>query len=243
MALTTRVWGLGQAAGARRGARRHLRPVLCASRPGLRCGRATSWSPRWPAAPSTRPRTSLTDLGLPLRVEEGRRVDPKVPEGRVVRRSRRAGLDDAAAAQREGVAERGRAGAGRAACWSAPPSGRRSCGCKADGLGLLRTVDVRTQRLPGRRHRRAVAGRRDQGRGCRAARQPRRARRHLRDARCHRRRRRPGPPKCCASRGFRVAVVGSYPYPGVRRASSCGRTRAAGFQVAPGDAISLEVSR
>jgi beta-lactam-binding protein with PASTA domain len=43
--------------------------------------------------------------------------------------------------------------------------------------------------------------------------------------------------------GFRVAVVGSYPYPGIRPGIVLRQNPRSGFQVAPGDAISLEVSR
>jgi beta-lactam-binding protein with PASTA domain len=45
------------------------------------------------------------------------------------------------------------------------------------------------------------------------------------------------------SRGFRVAVVGNHPYPGVPAGIVIRQTPAGGFQVAPGEAISLEVSR
>jgi serine/threonine-protein kinase len=45
------------------------------------------------------------------------------------------------------------------------------------------------------------------------------------------------------SRGLRVAVVGGQPYPGVRPGIVIRQTPDGGFQVAPGDAISLEVSR
>jgi eukaryotic-like serine/threonine-protein kinase len=44
-------------------------------------------------------------------------------------------------------------------------------------------------------------------------------------------------------RGFRVAVVGNHPYPGVEPGVVIRQTPAGGFQVAPGEAISLEVSR
>ncbi len=44
-------------------------------------------------------------------------------------------------------------------------------------------------------------------------------------------------------RGFRVAVVGHQPYPGVPPGIVLRQSPQAGFQVAPGDAISLEVSR
>jgi serine/threonine-protein kinase len=45
------------------------------------------------------------------------------------------------------------------------------------------------------------------------------------------------------SRGFRVAVVGEQPYPGVPAGIVLRQTPQAGFQVAPGEPISLEVSR
>lgn len=44
-------------------------------------------------------------------------------------------------------------------------------------------------------------------------------------------------------RGFRVAVVGDHPYPGVPAGIVIRQAPAGGFQIAPGEAISLEVSR
>jgi eukaryotic-like serine/threonine-protein kinase len=44
-------------------------------------------------------------------------------------------------------------------------------------------------------------------------------------------------------RGFRVAVVGSNPYPGVPSGVVLRQSPQGGFQIAPGEAISLEVSR
>jgi eukaryotic-like serine/threonine-protein kinase len=45
------------------------------------------------------------------------------------------------------------------------------------------------------------------------------------------------------NRGFRVAVVGSNPYPGVAAGIVIRQSPQAGFQIAPGEPISLEVSR
>jgi serine/threonine-protein kinase len=45
------------------------------------------------------------------------------------------------------------------------------------------------------------------------------------------------------ARGFRVAVVGSLPYPGVAAGVVLRQSPQAGFQIAPGEPISLEVSR
>ena len=44
-------------------------------------------------------------------------------------------------------------------------------------------------------------------------------------------------------RGFRVAVVGEHPYPGVPAGVVLRQNPQAGFQIAPGEPISLEVSR
>src|SRR5262245_1771795 len=44
-------------------------------------------------------------------------------------------------------------------------------------------------------------------------------------------------------RGFRVAVVGSTPYPGVAAGIVIRQTPQSGFQIAPGEPISLEVRR
>ena len=45
------------------------------------------------------------------------------------------------------------------------------------------------------------------------------------------------------NRGFRVAVVGTAPYPGVPAGIVLRQSPQAGFQIAPGEPISLEVSR
>ncbi|MCY4028803.1 MAG: PASTA domain-containing protein [Acidobacteria bacterium] len=45
------------------------------------------------------------------------------------------------------------------------------------------------------------------------------------------------------TRGFRVSVVADHPYPGVPSGVILRQAPAAGFQIAPGEAISLEVSR
>jgi beta-lactam-binding protein with PASTA domain len=44
-------------------------------------------------------------------------------------------------------------------------------------------------------------------------------------------------------KGFRVAVVGEHPYPGVPAGIVLRQSPQGGFQIAPGEPISLEVSR
>ena len=45
------------------------------------------------------------------------------------------------------------------------------------------------------------------------------------------------------TRGFRVSVVGDHPYPGVPGGVVLRQSPQAGFQIAPGEPISIEVSR
>ena len=45
------------------------------------------------------------------------------------------------------------------------------------------------------------------------------------------------------ARGFRVTVVGDHPYPGLPEGIVLRHSPRAGFQIAPGESISLEVSR
>ena len=45
------------------------------------------------------------------------------------------------------------------------------------------------------------------------------------------------------ARGFRVAVVGDHPYPGVPPGIVLRQNPQAGFQISPGETISLEISR
>ena len=45
------------------------------------------------------------------------------------------------------------------------------------------------------------------------------------------------------AKGFRVAVVGEHPYPGVPAGIVLRQRPDGGFQIAPGEPISLEVSR
>ena len=63
------------------------------------------------------------------------------------------------------------------------------------------------------------------------------------DAGHHRRQRRHARPICCGLDGFRVAVVGDHPYPGVPAGVVLRQSPQAGFQIAPGEPISIEVSR
>jgi eukaryotic-like serine/threonine-protein kinase len=240
MALTTRVWGLGKllvvaaalvatyfvffAAAARFALR--SRDVIVPALVGTSVNDAS---------------TAVNDLGLTLRVEDARRVDAKIPEGRVVsqepapgsttRRPRTvkvwlsAGSRAPVVPQLVGTSDRS-----------------AQLRLQADGLRLMRTVEIRSgdypvdlvvgQWPPASSKSADVAllvNRGEQGTtyvmpdviGVDAARAADVLRNH----------------------GFRVAIVGSYPYPGIRPGIVLRQNPRSGFQVAPGEAISLEVSR
>jgi serine/threonine-protein kinase len=240
MALSTRVWGFGKllviagglvatfviffAASARIALR--SRDVVVPALAGRTVNQASA---------------ALGELGLMLRVEEGRRVDPRVPEGRVVLQEPPAG----STTRRPRSVKVWLSAGARAPVVPLLVGGTERAArlrLHGDGLNLLRTVDVRTSDYPidvvvGQWPAAETKGadvvllvnRGERGAtyvmpdvigldGERAA-------------------------AVLRSYGFRVAVVGSYPYPGIRAGIVLRQNPRSGFQVAPGDAISLEVSR
>jgi serine/threonine-protein kinase len=184
---------------------------------------------------------ALGELGLLLRVEEGRRVDPRVPEGRVVLQEPAAG---STTRRPRSVKVWLSAGARAPVVPLLVGATERAAQLRlhGDGLNLLRTVDVRTNDYPvdvvvGQWPAADTKGadvvllvnRGERGKtyvmpdviGLEGN----------------------GAADVLRSFGFRVAVVGSYPYPGIRPGIVLRQNPRAGFQVAPGEAISLEVSR
>ena len=114
-------------------------------------------------------------------------------------------------------------------------------GSQGDGLNLLGRGDP-VGRLPRRHRHRPMAAGQGEGRRRRAAGQSQRARRHLRDARRDRARRSKAA-DLLRGWGFRASVVGILSLSRHRPDIVLRQSPRAGFQVAPGDAISLEVSR
>jgi serine/threonine-protein kinase len=183
----------------------------------------------------------LTDLGLALRVEDSRRVDPKVPPGRVVAQDPRAGtttrsqrsvkvwLSDGPSATvvPPVVGESERSAQMRVQAAALPPA----------GLAEFRSADyaagvVVAQWPPAETRAATVAllvnrGEAEAGYvmpdliGADGLRAADLLRRH----------------------GFRVAVVGEHPYAGVPPGTVIRQRPQGGFRVAPGDPISFEVSR
>ncbi len=183
----------------------------------------------------------LAALGLMLRVEEGRRVDPRVPEGRVMLQDPPAG---STTRRPRSVKVWLSAGARAPVVPLLVGASERAAQLRlhGDGLNLLRIVDVRTSDYPVD----VVVGQWPAAetkaadvvllvnRGERGATYVMPDVIGLEGT---------GAADVLRSYGFRVAVVGSYPYPGVPTGIVLRQNPRAGFQVAPGEAISLEVSR
>ena len=184
---------------------------------------------------------ALADAGLDLRVEEGRRIDPKVPAGQVLAQEPQPGLRT----RRDRSVKVWISGGPRANMIpSLVGESERTVELrvKQEGLQLLAASEVRSadypagaviaQTPPPRSAASQVAvlvNRGERGatyvmpdligvNGDRAA-------------------------DLLRARGFRVAVVGDHPYPGVPSGIVLRQNPQGGFQISPGETISLEVSR
>ena len=186
-------------------------------------------------------RTLLADNGLNLRIEEGLRVDPKVPAGQVLEQDPAAGIRT----RRERTVKVWVSAGPRA---TVVPSligeSERAAQLRVqeEGLQLVAASEVRSadypsgtviaQTPPPKTNAADVAlliNRGERGmtyvmtdligiNGGRAA-------------------------DVLRARGFRVAVVGDHPYPGVPPGIVLRQNPQAGFQISPGETISLEISR
>jgi serine/threonine-protein kinase len=183
----------------------------------------------------------LIDAGLTLKVEEGHRVDPVVPAGHVITQEPAAG----ARTRRERSVKVWISGGPRVMKVPAlVGESERSAQVLVaqDGLRLLPTAEIRSanypidaviaQSPPAEANAAEVAMLVNRGErattyvmpdligvnGDRAA-------------------------DVLRTRGFRVSLVGDHPYPGVPAGIVLRQSPQGGFQVGPGDPISLEVSR
>jgi len=185
--------------------------------------------------------TMLADLGLTLRVDENRRVDPKVPAGQILQQDPLAGV----------TARRPRSvkvwvSLGKDAATIPDLTGQTErtaeVRVRQDGLVLASVTEIQSgDYQPDTVVAQAPApGTRGDtvsilvNRGARSTTyvmpdligvDGERSADYLR------------------GRGFRVAVVSSHPYPGLPAGVVIKQTPVGGFQIAPGEAISLEVSR
>jgi beta-lactam-binding protein with PASTA domain len=240
MALKTRVWGAGKLlllAGAL------ILTYLLFAAAAMRIALKT----REVEVPSLVGRTVndasavLADAGLDLRVEEGRRIDPKVPAGQVLAQDPQPGLRTR---RDRSVKVWISAGPRASTIPSLVGESERTVELrvKQEGLQLLAASEVRSadypagaviaQTPPPKSAASQVAvlvNRGERGatyvmpdligvNGDRAA-------------------------DLLRTRGFRVAVVGDHPYPGVPSGIVLRQNPQGGFQISPGETISLEVSR
>jgi eukaryotic-like serine/threonine-protein kinase len=184
---------------------------------------------------------ALNEAGLHLKVEENKRLDPKVPAGHIVTQDPAAG----GKTRRERSVKVWISAGPRS--MSVPSLGGESertarLRLQQEGLGLSGVAEIRSADYPsgtvvaqfpgpkssaaqvallvnhGERGARYVMPDLIGVNGDRAA-------------------------EVLRTRGFRVSVVGEHPYPGVPQGIVLRQNPHAGFQIAPGEPISLEVSR
>ena len=240
MALSSRVWGAGKLLAPARGPRRDLSSFCISFDPISPFARARSRAE--PCRPvGERCVVTLEEIGLTLRVDDNRRVDDKVPAGHVL-------LQDPPSGLRVRSQRSVHVWISQGAAVTLVPSllgdTERSARVRLDqdGLTLAGTAEIRTHDYPADAviaqdpapTTRGTAVALLVNRGERGASyvmpdligvDGERAAEFLR------------------KRGFRVAVVGTQPYPGVPAGIVIRQTPAGGFQIAPGEAMALEVSR
>lgn len=240
MALTTRVWSAGKLlllAGAL------LVTYLLFAAASMRLALKTREVLVPPLAGRTVNEASalLADAGLTLKVEEGARIDPKVPAGQILAQEPQAGIST----RRQRSVKVWISGGPRALAVPAflgESERMAEMRAKQNGLELRTRAEIRSgeypagsvvaQSPPPKSSSAQVAlliNRGERGtsyvmpdligvNGDRAA-------------------------DLLRAKGFRVAVVGEHPYPGVPAGIVLRQNPQGGFQIAPGEPISLEVSR
>ena len=240
MALSTRVWGAGRfviIAAALLGT--YLLFAAAALRIAVRSREVPV--PDLAGRSLNEASTLLTDAGLTLRVEERRRVDPKVPSGHVISQDPPAGTNLRTS---RGVRVYVSAGARATQLPIVVNQSERSARLQLEQnqIQVSRVADVRSSRYPldtvvaqdppagsasaavsllvnrGERGTRYVMPDLIGLNGDRAA-------------------------EVLRTTGFRVSVVGQHPYPGIPAGIVLRQNPQPGFQVAPGEPIALEVSR
>jgi serine/threonine-protein kinase len=240
MAITTRVWSAGKLVvlcGALLAT--YLLFAAASMRIALRAREVTV--PDFTNRTANEATAFAADLGLSLRVDDTRRPDPKIPAGRIVAQD----LAPGSIARRQRSLRVWLSAGARAATMPALVGETERAAqlrLAQDGLSLSEVAEIRSHDLPAdvvvaqnpapksaAERVSLLVNRGERGtsyvmpdligvNGDRAA-------DILRD------------------RGFRVAVVGSMPYPGVAAGIVIRQSPQAGFQIGPGEPISLEVSR
>ena len=240
MALKTRVWGAGKVlllVGAL------IFTYVVSAAIGMRVALKTREVQVPPLTGKTinEATTVLTETGLNLKVEEGRRLDPKVPAGQIVSQDPVPG----ARTRRERSVKVWVSGGPRSTtipALSGESERTAQLRLQQEGLALSSVAEIRSgdypagtivAQFPAPRTSAAevalLVNRGERGAryvmpdligvdGSRAA-------------------------ELLRARGFRATVVGDHPYPGVAPGIVLRQSPQAGFQIGPGEPISLEVSR
>jgi serine/threonine-protein kinase len=183
----------------------------------------------------------LTEAGLNLKVEEGRRLDPKVPAGQIVTQDPVAGVRT----RRERSVKVWVSGGPRSMTipeLSGESERTAQLRLQQEGLGLASTAEIRSSDYPaGTVVAQFPAARTNAAQVALLVNRGERGARYVmpdligvdgsRAA------------EVLRARGFRATVVGDHPYPGVAPGIVLRQSPQAGFQIAPGEPISLEVSR
>jgi eukaryotic-like serine/threonine-protein kinase len=240
MAFTTRMWGAGKLlllGGAL--LLTYLLFAAAAMRLALKTRDVTV--PELKGRSVNEASTLLADSGLTLKVEEGARIDPKVPAGQILAQEPSAGVSTR---RQRSVKVWISAGPRSLKVPTFVGESERAAEIRAkqNGLALSRVAEIRSadhqagvvvaQSPPPQATSPQVAllvNRGERGtsyvmpdligvNGDRAA-------------------------DLLRAKGFRVAVVGEHPYPGVPAGIVLRQNPQGGFQIAPGEPISLEVSR
>ncbi len=240
MAFTTRVWGAGKLlllGGAL--LLTYLLFAAAAMRLALKTRDVTV--PELMGRSVNEASALLADSGLALKVEEGARIDPKVPAGQILAQEPQAGVSTR---RQRSVKVWISAGPRSLKVPAFVGESERAAQMRAqqNGLALSRIAEIRSadyqagavvaQSPPPETtsaHVALLVNRGERGtsyvmpdligvNGDRAA-------------------------DLLRAKGFRVAVVGEHPYPGVPAGIVLRQNPQGGFQIAPGEPISLEVSR
>lgn len=183
----------------------------------------------------------LADAGLHLKVEEGRRLDPTVPAGQIVTQEPAAGVRT----RRERSVRVWVSGGPRSML--VPALGGESertaqLRLEQDGLALKGMAEIRSADYPpGTVVAQFPAAKSTAGEVALLVNRGERGARYVMPDLIGVNGERAA--DVLRTRGFRATVVGDHPYPGVPPGIVLRQQPQAGFQIAPGDAISLEVSR
>ena len=240
MAFTTRVWGAGKLL-LLGGALLLTYVIFAAAAMRIALKTREVEVPSLAGRTVNEARAVLSEAGLDLRVEEGRRIDPKVPPGQILSQEPQAGLRTR---RDRSVKVWISAGPRSTTVPALIGESERTAQLRLEqeGLQLVAASEVRSGEYPaGAIIAQTPPPKAQSGqvsvlvnRGERGATYVMPDLIGVNGDRAS---------DLLRARGFRVAVVGDHPYPGVPAGIVLRQSPQAGFQISPGETISLEVSR